>query len=281
MSEPVAHPRPARTTERPRLTIAHDVEGPRVRLGIAWLVATLVVTAVGRLPLAIVLAVAAALAADEIVRLRFGVTSARDGAAPAARAAAVIGDPARLPAVLTSASLPLAAAGGADLLTAALVTATIVVLGYRLTVGPAGSAIAHVAGILLPAVALGMAAAAPVLLHGLGPPAAAVLLVLAAAYDAGDFVVGTGAATRWEGPATGAATVAVVGFALSVVALPPTDRGGILLMTGVAALLAPAGPPAGALLVGDGRINARFVRRLDSLLVMGPVAAYAGAAAFG
>lgn len=44
------------------------------------------------------------------------------------------------------------------------------------------------------------------------------------------------------------------------------------------AVLAPLGPPLGSVLVGDGATSARFTRRLDSLLLAGPVAAYAVAA---
>jgi hypothetical protein len=43
-------------------------------------------------------------------------------------------------------------------------------------------------------------------------------------------------------------------------------------------LLAPLGPPAASVLLGDGRVRAGFVRRLDVLLVLGPVWVYAAAA---
>jgi hypothetical protein len=46
----------------------------------------------------------------------------------------------------------------------------------------------------------------------------------------------------------------------------------------VTAVLAPLGPPAATVLIGDAGTAARFVRRLDTLIVLGPVAAWAAAA---
>jgi hypothetical protein len=117
-----------------------------------------------------------------------------------------------------------------------------------------------------------------VLVHRLGTGAAVALLVLVAAYDAGDFLVGTGAGTTWEGPAAGVAAVAVVGFGIFVIALPPLEEQGAIGAAVLVALLAPLGPPITSALIGDGATPARFVRRLDSLVLAGPVAAFALAA---
>jgi hypothetical protein len=103
-------------------------------------------------------------------------------------------------------------------------------------------------------------------------------LLLVAAYDVGDFLVGTGAGTTWEGPAAGIAAAAVVGFATTVVAPPPLVEDGSATLALVVAMLAPLGPPLASVLVGDGRQPARYVRRLDSLLLAGPVSAYVLAA---
>ncbi len=101
------------------------------------------------------------------------------------------------------------------------------------------------------------------------------MLVLVSVYDAGDFLVGTGASTAWEGPAAGVAAVAVFSFAASVVAIPPVDRSGALILGVLTGVLAPAGPLAASVLIGNGWRPARFARRLDSLLVLGPLAAFA------
>lgn len=67
----------------------------------------------------------------------------------------------------------------------------------------------------------------------------------------------------------------MLGFAAVVVAQPPLEDDGSATMAILVALLAPLGPPVASVLVGDGVREARFVRRLDSMLLVGPLAAYA------
>ncbi|MCU1484746.1 MAG: hypothetical protein JWN67_1492, partial [Actinomycetia bacterium] len=186
--------------ERLPLAVAPDADGPKVRLGVAWFVATVAAAVVAQLLLALVLAAAAAVAADQVVRLH---GKGEDD---------LLVDPLRLPAVLGAAALPLAAVVGADLVAAALAATVLVVLVHRIFSGPAEGAVADLALVLVAAVPFGLAAAAPVLAAELAPAAAVVLLVLVAAYDAGDFLVGTGAGSPWEGPVAGVAAVAVCGF---------------------------------------------------------------------
>jgi hypothetical protein len=247
------------------LAIEPDVDGPKVRLGVLWLAVTVGAALVDQLALAVVLAVAAGLAADQVVRLQ------RD------RAADLLADPVRLPAVLAAAALPLAATAGTDTVVAAAVGAVLVTLVHRTWSGPVDGAVADVALVVVAALPVGLGAAAPVLVAELAPAAAVVLLVLVAAYDAGDFMVGTGAGTPWEGPVAGIVAVAVCGFAAWVVAPPPLEGHGVVALAVATAVLAPLGPPAASVLVGDAATPARFVRRLDTLVVLGPVAAWAAA----
>jgi hypothetical protein len=130
---------------------------------------------------------------------------------------------------------------------------------------------------LVGGVALGLGAAAPVLLAGYGSSAAIVLLVLVAAYDAGDFLVGTGASTPFEGPIAGMVAVGVCGFGAWVVAPLPLEGHGVIALAVATAVLAPLGPAAAGALTSGGCRPARFVRRLDTLVVLGPVAAWAAA----
>lgn len=244
---------------RPRwpYAVVHDVDGPKVRLGIAWFAATAVACLVSRPLLAVVLAGAAAFAADQLVRLH--------DAALSSDVRRLLEEPTRLVAVLGAASMPLAAAAGSDTLAAAMVATAllgVVALGGRVVVP------------VFAALPIGLAAASPVLLHRLGPASALFLLLLVAAYDAGDFVVGTGAGTTWEGPAAGVAAVAVVGFATTVLTPRPLLEEGAATLALLVAMLAPLGPPVASLLIGNGARRARYVRRLDSLLIAGPVAAY-------
>ena len=273
---------PARPRSRRRLAVVHHTDGPRIRLGVAWCAALLGAAAVSPTCLALVLAPAAGLAADQVVRLRWGtvVPVRGDGSGrPVAvrwRPVLVLLDPRRLPAVLGAAALPLAAAAGAETLALALPFVVLVVLVHRLLTPTDVRAVPEIALVLAAAVTFGLAAAGPVLAARLGRPVGVVLLLLVCAYDAGDFLVGTDATTVWEGPAAGMVAVAVFGFAASVVPGAPLDQGSVLAMTAVVAVLAPLGGPAASLLIGgDGRLPARFVRRVDSLLLLGPVSAWA------
>jgi hypothetical protein len=248
--------------------VVHDVDGPKIRLGVVWFAVSVGACVAARSLLALVMAVAAALAADQLVRLHD--PSVADAARTAReRAERLLGEPVRLTAAIGAASLPLAAAAGSDTLAGAMAATVIVGL-----VAAGGRAVLPISA----ALSMGLAAASPVLLHRLGMSAGLFLLVLVAAYDAGDFLVGTDAGTTWEGPAAGVAAVAVVGFAATVLAPPPLLEDGAATLAILVALLGPLGPLVASLLVGDGGTKARFVRRLDSLIVVGPIAAYVIAA---
>jgi len=125
------------------------------------------------------------------------------------------------------------------------------------------------------AVMVGLAAAAPVLLRaatGLVP--VLVLFAYAMAYDSGTYVVGSGAASAWEGPAAGIAATGTVTLTVAAVLAPPFDGTRPWLLGVLAAVLAPIGPMIGSALLGGGRYRKTrmpAVRRLDSLLVLGPL----------
>lgn len=249
-----------------------------MRWGLIWFVVTIAAAVLARPLLAAVLALAAALAADQVLRLRDAEVVATTGG----KVGGLLSDPRRLPALLGAAALPLAAGAGGDTLAAALGALVVVVLGQRVCTTGAqpqrANGVADASFAILVAVTLGAAAAGPVLVRGFGAQAAVVVLILVCAYDAADFLIGSGSSTSWEGPAAGIVTVGVVSFALSVVPLEPVDAGATYALGALTAVLAPLGPPAASLLVGSGRRPARHLRRLDSLLVLGPVVPYVLAA---
>ena len=251
--------------ERLPLAVPPSADGPKVRLGVLWFALLLAATGVAPVALAVVLAAVAALAADELLGLHDRHEST------------ILRDPMRLPAMLVAASLPLAATAGAATLAGTAAVATVVVLAHRVWSGPVGGAIEDVSLVLVAAVPLGLGASAPVLLTGFNRGSAIVLLVLVAAYDAGNFLVGTGARSGWEGPFAGVVAVAVCGFGAWVVAPPPLVGHGVIALVVATAVLAPFGAPAASVLIGDAHRPARFVRRLDTLLLVGPVAAWAAA----
>jgi hypothetical protein len=253
---------------RSAFAVVHDIDGPKMRLGFGWFVVSVGACMVARPLLAVVMAAAAACASEQLVRLHDPLC-AHEPAPRLQRAQRLLSDPARLVAVLGAASMPLAAAMGSDTLAAAMGATVVLAM-----VAAGGRALLPVLG----AIPIGLAAASPLLLHRLGMAAALFLLLLIAAYDAGDFIVGTGAGTTWEGPVAGIAAVAVVGFATTVIAPPPLLEEGAGTLAILVAMLAPLGPPVASALIGDGARPARFVRRLDSLIIAGPISAYVLAA---
>jgi hypothetical protein len=175
-----------------------------------------------------------------------------------------------------AAALPLGALAGADGVTAAL---GVIVLG-ALAVGvgrrPADRRVPARAGFaVLLAAMIGLAACAPVLAMELGFGPAMGLLALAAAYDAGAYVVGVGATHAWEGPAAGVLAVGVMGFALSGYNAFGAGPAGSALLVVLFAVLAPTGPVLARVLAGS--VVPPPLGRLDVLLVAGPIWVWAAA----
>ena len=123
--------------------------------------------------------------------------------------------------------------------------------------------------------ALGGVAAASVLLRATGLAPVLVLLAYAMAYDASTYVVGSGAASPWEGPAAGMAATGTVTLTVAAVLVPPFRGATPWLLGALAAVLAPLGPVVASALLGDPTARAPALRRLDSLLLLAPVWALA------
>jgi CDP-diglyceride synthetase len=116
-----------------------------------------------------------------------------------------------------------------------------------------------------------------VLLRGLGLAAPLALLAFASVHDVGAYLVGTGAVATWEGPVAGVASIVCV--TLFVAVLVPSFSGGSPFLLGlIAGILAPLGPLAASAILGDRSANAPALRRLDSLLLLGPIWAWSAAA---
>jgi len=127
---------------------------------------------------------------------------------------------------------------------------------------------------LLIGMATGVAAASLVLAREVDVEAAVYLLVCACVYDAGAYLVGTGAAAAWEGPLAGVVALIPVTILAAVVLVPPFPPGTPLALGLLAAVLAPLGPLAGTALLGRRDADAPGLRRLDSLILLGPAWAW-------
>jgi hypothetical protein len=254
--EPVAEATPD-VPAKPRLEVVAnpDLDGPIVRLAAVWALATFVAAAAGVVAIAVWYAIVAAVAAMQATgswRKR-----PRQPVLPLAAAGAAI--------------LPLAAAISVPVLAGAAVAVALACLLYR--PDPRRSAPALT---LLVALSLGSAAAAPVVVRRLGLIEVIVLLSLVGVYDASAFLVGTGATRWWEGPAAGIAFMFAVTLATAAVFVPPFGGATAWLFGALAAALAPLGPMVAPRLIGDPKARTPAVKRLDSLLILGPVWAVVG-----
>lgn len=240
-----------------RYAIVYDIQGPKVRLGLLWFLLLLGALVYGTPALAVVYGVAATLAGYQLFR-----------------AWTEVGDhPNPLVATIGAAAIPAAAvAGPAPAGVAVLTTTVLALFGATTTVGTGLTSFVAAAGATVRcAVFVGLAAASPILAYEVHPGAGALLLLFACAYDMGDYLVGSGSANHFEGPIAGAAAIGVFAFGAWVAALPPFEQEAIPALALMAALLAPVGQLAGSALLPAPDTPASAVRRLDSLLVLGPV----------
>ena len=246
---------------RSKLAVVHQSVRPHGRLGVAWAAVTAGAVVAGPGWLAVWLGLAAFVAASQTCKVWH-----RRGERPLPAFAAA-----------TAAALPLAAAAGIQSVNAAIVAAVVLTLAARLFF-PTKAPLRDVGLTLLIGVSIGLAVAAPVLLRHVSPTATFFLLGCAAVYDAGAYLIGTGASSAWEGPAAGVAALIPVTMLAAVVFVPPFSGAEPLLLGALAAALAPIGPIAGSVLLGDRTSNAPALRRLDSLLILAPIWAWCAVA---
>jgi hypothetical protein len=255
--EPVASPAPAPEVVRPPLAVVHKAVRPHGRLGLAWAGVTVGLTIAGPAWLAGWLAVAAFIAGAQIC-----VVWRKRGERPLTLVAALI-----------AGALPVAASFDMGWMTAVVVAGLAVAVVVRirvLTVAPSRD----IALTLVAGVPVGLAAAAPVLVRHTGIAAALLLLAVVCVYDASAYLVGTGAASAWEGPAAGVVALLPLTIFSQIVLIPPFTGSEPLLLGLLGAVLVPCGPLAGSALLGDRSAHAPALRRLDSLLLAGPLWAW-------
>ena len=234
----------------------YDLDGPRVRLGLLWFVVMLTAVVLGSWAVAVVLALVCGAAASQ--------------SAAAWRQA--VRRPHQVVAGLSGVALPLAAAVGTGMLGLVAIVAAAAALLAAATDGRRRSPLIADAGLTLQCgYVVGLAGASFVIIRHLEIGAAVSLLLLLCAYDVGDFLVGTGANTPVEGPVAGIAAVVVVTFAIGVFAFPPFDMGSAWVFGGMAAALCPLGQVVATALLPSPDARVPALRRVDSLLLVGPL----------
>ena len=115
------------------------------------------------------------------------------------------------------------------------------------------------------------AAASPVVVElQTGRVATVVMLLAVCLYDAAVFIVGTGARNRWEGPAAGVLALLPFTVIVASVLQPPFGGGSGWVLGGLTLALAPLGASLATRLAGGGQGRYPGLRRLDTLLLVGP-----------
>ncbi|MFV1991562.1 MAG: hypothetical protein ACC652_12565 [Acidimicrobiales bacterium] len=242
-----------------RLSYQADPSGPRMRYGLAWFLLQALAFRVGLWGLAVVFAGAAGLAAWQLA-----------GAWQKAKR-----EPEPWLCAVLAAAIPLVAAVDSAVIGA-------VVLGGVLVGAVAAAFLLREPMRVIAAVGIdiqswlfvGLATAAPIIAYRFEPGAALVLLIYVNIYDAGAFMIGVESPNLYEGPIAGLVGIAVAGFAVAVLAIPPFTHQTAALFAVLAGFLSILGPLAGSFLLPRFDAEAPALRRIDTLLVLGPVWAW-------
>lgn len=250
------------TPQRRRIAVVYDIEPPHVRLGIAWFALVMAAMALGRPALALVYAVTAGMAAYQTARCW---RRRRPNHPDPVVAAGIAG------------LLPLAAAVSTGAIGVALLAAVLVAL-FRAFTDLKAPVLATAGRTLQCGLWAGGAAAGVIAAHRFEPWAGFALVLAVSAYETGDYLVGSGARNAAEGPIAGITAVLVVQFAVAAVGLPPFEIGNAVAFAALAGVLAPLGQLLGSLVLPAAAASAPALRRLDSLLLLGPAWALAAGA---
>jgi len=239
-----------------RFAVTYDVNGPHVRLGFLWFLVLTSALAVGPGALAAVYSVTAALAAFQSARCWQPL-----GRAPNQYVAAAIGG-----------GIGVAALGGPSAVGGAVLASAVAAVAAGVLTPQAREApLASVGYTLQCGLFVGLAAAAPSLALRVDIGAAAALIIFVSAYEMGDYLVGSGSKNAVEGPLAGFGAIAVFAFALWVITFVPFRENSLLAFGALAAGLCPLGQLMGSAILPRSDAKASALRRLDSLLVLGPV----------
>lgn len=248
-----------RTKAGSRWRIEHDLEGPRIRLGVAWFIGALVALAAGPVGHVLYFGVFFAAAASHTVR----TWRARGSGA----------DP-RVALLVTAA---LVAAAGVDprVFGVALLAGAVGVVGVAVSELPPGAgpaaAMARAALTLQAVVPCALAGGCLVVLAGHDVWVAMSLLFVAGAYDSGDFLIGAESASAAEGPVAGMLAVAVVTLVVVSLGFLPYSLTWSVCLGALAGPGALAGQYLASAMLPHSRALAPALRRVDSLLVTAPL----------
>jgi hypothetical protein len=131
------------------------------------------------------------------------------------------------------------------------------------------------------ALAPGVTAMSVVLLVRYDQGSAIALLLVASAFEAGDFLIGTSARNPYEGPGAGAAAIVVVTFIVSTLPVSALSFGEVWALGGAMVLLGPFGQFLASGVLPSATAPALALRRLDTILISAPIWAWVAGMAVG
>ena len=247
-----------RKYKRRRLAVVYDVNGPRVRLGIVWFALVLVALAGGQWTVAILYATTAGVAALQSAR-EWRKAGARPHRPLAGAGAAVI-------AIAGAASTQLVGVAILGFVGVAVFFAVSAATTRRRRANPIDDAGFTIRCGLF----AGFAASCVAITARFSLTAVVGLVFVVAAYEVGDYLVGSGARNPFEGPVAGATAIVVTTFAITAVGLKPFVFPGSFALAGLAAVLCPAGQVMASMILPKVDSPASALRRIDSLLLLAP-----------
>jgi hypothetical protein len=246
---------PSPKRRRRRYAVVYDIVGPRVRLGMLGFVVAAAALAIGPRATSLVYGGAAAVAGAQVAR-----AWRRRRARPNEVVAAVMAGAMTLGACLGAGGAGLGVLGG-------VAGALVLAVGDRRS---PNRALSDAGWTIQCALFPGLAAMSMVLLARLDQGSAIALLLLVSAYETGDYLVGSGARSSYEGPAAGLTAIVVITFIVATLPISSLTFGEAWLFGGLVAVLAPLGQLFASALLPTAGTPASALRRLDSLLLAAP-----------
>lgn len=252
-----------RKYKRRRLAVVYDVNGPRVRLGVGWFLLAMAALVGGRYAVAALFSATAAFAALQTAR-EWRKSRARPHRPLAGAGALAIG----LAGAVSTSLVGVVILGFAG---ASLFVAFSAAAASKRRANPIDDAGFTIRCGLF----AGFAAACMGITARYSLTAAVGLVLIVAAYEIGDYLVGSGARNPFEGPVAGATAIVVVTFAITAVGLKPFVFPGSFALAALAATLCPAGQVMASVILPKVDAPVSALRRIDSLLLLAPVWALA------
>ena len=237
-----------------RFALIIDVDGPKVRLGILWFLALVFASAVGRYSVGALFSVVTVVAALQIAAHLMIEEDRRS----------------RLVAGGIAGLLTLSAIWGAQVVGGAVLVSVLVAAGVSQTTLDPEWRVPLMAMTVRAGLFVGLAGASAVLAHRVDAWAYFYLIFALSAYEAGSFLVGSGARNQIQGPLAGAALIAAVTFGASAFEFAPLTEKNTLVFGAMFAVLCPLGQLLGTALLPRADCKAPALRRIDSFLMAGP-----------